>query len=430
MNQLKVMLWGEELGRIVWDQKFRTSYFTFNPDIKDRPDITPILAPLLEFNNGLPIYGDDRRIYQKLPPFIADSLPDSWGNKLFEKWVKQQNLPSNRITPLYKLMFIGKRGMGAFEYLPAADELNYKGEIDIKKLYDLSLEMLKEREETFVPNIDKITMETLIAVGTSAGGRQMKAIVAINNESGEIRSGQVEIPSGFQHYIVKFEDSYLPTTEIEMAYYQMAIEAGIKMEECDVLEIDGTKHFLTKRFDRKGNEKIYMQTLAAINPAVDSYNELFATCRRLNLSEKEIVELYRRLVFNVIANNTDDHNKNFSFLLEKRGEWRLSPAYDMTFIFNRNGTAGETYRCMSLYGKTEDITRKDLIDFAKDNNIRNPEKIIQEVVEAAKEFPDFAERYEIPEKFYNIINLTINKNLRDLGFTEDKKCNHEYVVDS
>ena len=429
MNQLKVILWGEEIGRLVWEPKSHISHFTFNPELKDRPDIAPFIAPVGKHRDSLPIYSDDRRIYHNLPPFIADSLPDSWGNKLFEQWTKENRIQKRDITPLYKLMFIGKRGMGAFEFKPADDKLNYKGNVNVKDLYDLSLKILEDRSEILIPNMENITMEVLIAVGTSAGGRQMKAIIALNKDSGEIISGQIYVPEGFQHYIIKFEDKFLPTTEIEMAYYDMAVDAGIEMEDCFPFEVEGISHFMTKRFDRKGNEKIFMQTLAAINPDADSYEDLIITGRRLNLSEKEIIEIFRRLVFNVIANNTDDHNKNFSFLLKKGGEWKLSPAYDMTFIFNNSATSGETVRCMSLYGKLEDIKKKDLIEFARENNIRNPEGVINKVVEAVENFPEYSKKHGIPERFSNVIQTTINKNLRDLGFKGFTPINIEFISD-
>lgn len=429
MNQLKVILWGEEIGRLVWESKSHIPHFTFNPELKNRPDIAPLIAPVGNFRERLPIYSDDRRIYQKLPPFIADSLPDAWGNILFERWAKENRIQKKDITPLYKLMFIGKRGMGALEYKPADDKLNYKGTVNVKDLYDLSLKILEERAEIVIPDMDNLTMEALIAVGTSAGGRQMKAIIAINKETGEIISGQIDVPEGFEHFIIKFEDKFLPTTEIEMAYHEMAVNAGIEMEECFSINVEGISHFMTKRFDRKGNDKIFMQTLAAINPDADSYEDLITTARRLSLSEREIIEIYRRLVFNVIANNTDDHNKNFSFILEKGGKWKLSPAYDLTFIFNSSATSGEKFRCLSLYGKLEEITKSDLIEFARENNIRNPEGIINKVVGAVERFPEYSKKYRIPERFSNIIQTFIGKNLRAFGFKEVEPLIIEFISD-
>lgn len=415
MNYIKVNLWGEELGRLVWDASKRISYFLFNPDMQNRPDVSPLLRPAGKGNDSIPIYGDSRRIYQNLPPFIADSLPDSWGNKLFDQWTKQQRISRQKITPLDKLTFIGKRGMGALEFQPAIKELEYSQDVNLKSLYELSLEILSERETISFTTIEEITFQSLLRVGTSAGGRQMKAIVAINQSTGEIRSGQIEGLLGFDYFIIKFEGELVPTSEIEMAFYEMALAAGITMEECRLFPIEGINHFITRRFDRKNGEKIHMQTLAAINPEARSYEELMDTCRTIGLTEGELQEVYRRLVFNVLANNTDDHNKNFSFLLKKGGKWELSPAYDMTFIFATNAHSPQPDRCMSLYGKVANITKEDLLDFAKENNIRNAEGIISKVADAIMTFPTLADKYNIPSRWSDIIYKTLHENLIQFG---------------
>lgn len=427
MNYIKVNLWGEELGRLVWDSSKRVSYFLFNPDMQNRPDVSPLLRPADKSNDQLPIYGDSRRIYQNLPPFIADSLPDSWGNKLFDQWVKHQRISRQKITPLDKLTFIGKRGMGALEFQPAIKEMEYSQDVDLKSLYELSLEILSERETISFTTVEEITFQSLLRVGTSAGGRQMKAIIAINRATGEIRSGQIEGLPGLDYFIVKFEDELVPTSEIEMAFYEMAFAAGITMEECRLFPIEGINHFITRRFDRKNGEKIHMQTLAAINPEAQSYEELMDTCRNLGLTEGELQEVYRRLVFNVLANNTDDHNKNFSFLLKKGRKWELSPAYDITFIFANNAHSPQRDRCMSLYGKVADITKEDLLDFAKENNIRNAEGIISEVADAIMTFPTLADKYNISSRWGDIIRKTLQENLIRFGYLAPAKRLTEFT---
>ncbi|MDE6695459.1 MAG: type II toxin-antitoxin system HipA family toxin [Muribaculaceae bacterium] len=429
MKYLKVSLWGNELGRLVWNPAKRVTYFVFNPKQNNRPDVAPIMYPVGTWNESLPIYGDSRRIYHGLPPFIADSLPDSWGNRLFDKWAKQNHISRNQITPLFKLMFIGKRSMGALEFEPAALELEHHDKVDINSLYNLSLQILEEKENIEPGTLEEITMQSLIAVGTSAGGRQMKAIVAMNPITKEIRSGQINGLEGYEYYIIKFRDKDVPTTEVEMAFYDMAVASGINMEECMIITVEGIPHFMTRRFDRNDGEKVHMQTLAAINPEADSYEELLFTCRRLGLSDHEILEVYRRLVFNVLGNNTDDHNKNFSFLLEKGGKWRLSPAYDMTFIFNRYGSGPETSHCLSLYGKTDDISPEDLLDFAKEHNIRGASGIISKVAESLSSYPQIAEKYNIPNKWNHIIYKTLQENLIKFGF-EKKTEKIEKLTDS
>ena len=425
MKYIIVTLWGIELGRLAYNPNSRQCLFSFNPELKEnRPDISPLLLPLKSWHNHQITYGDDRRIYQNLPPFIADSLPDSWGNKLFEQWAKHNNLTRRNTTPLYKLMFIGSRGMGALEFKPAAKDLEHTQSIDIKALHELSLKILNERKNVSILHDEELTMHTLLSVGTSAGGRQTKAIIAINRKTGEIQSGQINGLDGFDYYLLKFEDENLPTAEIEMAYYEMATSAGIIMEECSLINIAGSNHFLTRRFDRKNGKKIHMQTLAAINPDATSYEDLFDTCRQLNLSGTEIEQIFRRLVFNVIANNTDDHNKNFSFLLEQGGKWTLSPAYDVTFIFNRFGSDAETDRCLSIAGKYRDITKKDLIIIGKENGIHGPERIIDKIAESIKGYPVLADKYAIHTRWSNIIRTTLNQRLTEFGY---QKIQHHVI---
>lgn len=431
MKYLKVNLWGQEIGRLVWDSAARQTYFMYNPERhKDIPDIAPLLCPSSSRSLLLPIYGDERPLYQGLPPFIADSLPDSWGNTLFDKWVRDNKIPRNKITPLYKLMFIGTRGMGALEYEPYAPDVAHTRAIDIKSLYDVSLKVLHERDNLVLKSNECITLQALLAVGTSAGGRQMKAVLAIDNTTGEIRSGQSDLPRNFEYHILKFGDNSMPTAEIEMAFYRMAVASGIDMEECGLLPVDGINHSLTKRFDRKQGRKIHVQTLAAINPEARSYEDLIATCRELGLPETEIEQIFCRMVFNVMANNTDDHNKNFSFLLEENGRWKIAPAYDVTFIFSINGTGPNPERRMSIGGKTSCITKADLLEFAKQNDIRNPRTTIDRVADAISRFNEYAVEYGIGQPWRGIINNTLCNTLLSFGYSSKNEASDVSFVDS
>lgn len=417
MKFLKVNLWGREIGRLVWNSATKRTYFMYNPELKnDIPDIAPLQSSAKSRNTFLPIYGDERPLYQGLPPFIADSLPDSWGNTLFDKWVKDNKIPRNKVTPLYKLMFIGTRGMGALEYEPYAADLTHSRTIDVKSLYNLSLKILENRDNIVLNANEDLTLQALLAVGTSAGGRQMKAIIAINDKTGEIRSGQTDGLEGFDYYILKFGDKSMPIAEIETAYYNMAVAAGIEMEECRLLPVEGINHFLTRRFDRANGKKIHVQTLAAINPDAHSYEDLVATCRELSISESDIEQLFGRIVFNVMANNTDDHNKNFSFLLEENGRWRMAPAYDVTFIFNTNGTGPNIERRLSIGGKTSEITISDLLDFAKQNDIKDANAVINRIAEAIKNFNEFAYNCGVTQPWRSIIQKTLNDNLANFGY--------------
>ncbi len=416
MKTLVVKLWDKELGILVHEPEKNLIYFMFNPALHERPDVAPLTNPKTQWNPNLPVYGQSGRVYQGLPPFIADSLPDAWGNRLFDQWVKKNRIPRHRITPLYKLMFIGKRGMGALEFEPAAHELELSQAVDIKNLYNLSLDILADRQSVALNILNGPTLQTLLAVGTSAGGRQMKAIVAIDSATGTIRSGQTECPAEYEYYIVKFGEPGIPLAEIEVICYEMATEAGIDMEKCSLLKVEDTNHFLTKRFDRKNGKKIHVQTLAALNPNATSYEDLMETARKLNLSESELREIFRRMIFNVMLNNTDDHNKNFSFLLEENSEWHIAPAYDITFIFNRYATGPQPERCMSLYGKITDITLEDLKYFAKDNGIQNAGTVITKVAKALMKFPQLADKYALSSTWRHIIQTTLHNNLIRFGF--------------
>ena len=317
VQSLKVILWGEEIGRLAWDNKRRMSYFIYNPAfLKKGLNIAPWVAPVDGVRGLTPIWGEEAKIYQKLPAFVADSLPDAWGNQLFDLWRQQNHLSNADITPLDKLSFIGKRGMGALEFLPEISRERKAEKIDIKSLANLAERIFTERENARILPEESITMQSLLTVGTSAGGRQPKAIIAINRKNGEVRSGQISGLEDFDYFLIKFGNSQYCSAELEMTYYELATMAGINMMPSELYHIDGNNHFMTKRFDRKDGKKIHTQTLAAISPDTDSYEQLIVVCRKLHLPEAECYEVFRRMVFNVLANNTDDHNKNFSFVMK------------------------------------------------------------------------------------------------------------------
>ena len=272
-----------------------------------------------------------------------------------------------------------------------------------------------------------MTLQSLIAVGTSAGGRQPKGIIAINRETDEIRSGQIDHEPSFDYYILKFGDKERSSAELEQTYYEMALAAGIHMMESRLLEIDGTKHFLTKRFDRNETGKLHTQTLAAMMPEADSYEKLLMVCRKLHLPEVDCQEVFRRMVFNILANNTDDHNKNFTFIMNRQGSWRISPAYDMTYIFDTGGYLPNMEHCLMIGGKLEDISREDVIQFARDNGIRRPDAIIREVVESLKHFRTIAEKHSVSEQWIGRVEATIIHHLKSWGDSHRKDRNHQSV---
>lgn len=420
IKSLRVILWDEEIGRLSWDDRRRLSYFTYNPEfIKKGLNVSPLVAPVDGVRALTPVWGDDAKIYQKLPSFVADSLPDAWGNQLFDLWRLQNHLSGADITPLDKLSFIGKRGMGALEFLPESSRERKAEKIDMKSLADLAERIFTERENARIKSDESITMQSLLTVGTSAGGRQPKAIIAINSKTDEIRSGQITGMEGFDYYLLKFGNSEFCSAELEMTYYELAMAAGISMMPSALYMVEGNNHFITKRFDRDGQKKVHTQTLAAIYPDADSYEQLITVCRKLHLPEADCQEVFRRMVFNILSNNTDDHNKNFSFIMRQDGSWRLSPAYDITYIINRGGYLPNEDHCMFIRAKLRDITRDDVIEFARDNGIRRPDAIIRDVVGSLKQFRSVALKHGVAEEWIGRVENTLSDHLKAWGELDD-----------
>lgn len=428
-NFLKVMLWGKEIGRLAWHEKRNIAFFNYNPEfLQGTLDVAPLVASIHNPASSRAIFGESERIYHKLPSFIADSLPDAWGNQLFEQWRKKLRLSERSVTPLHKLAFIGKRGMGALEFVPEIERMISPDKIDIKALTDLAEKIQRERENIRIEPDEELTLHSLISVGTSAGGRLPKGIIAMNPSTGEIRSGQVETDSGFEYYILKFGDKNRSIAEIEQTYYEMAKMAGIDMMESRLMEVDGEKHFLTKRFDRDATGKLHTQTLAALCPEAASYEALLNVCRKLHVPEPNCQEVFRRLIFNILANNTDDHHKNFTFIMNREGSWRLSPAYDLTFIFDTGGYLPNNEHCLMLGGKLQDFSYDDVISFAEEYGIRNAKAIIQDVASAVKSFRELALKNGVKEEWIGHIETCIKDHLSAWGLADNLQS-YSFMID-
>lgn len=422
IKSLRVILWNEEIGRLAWDERRRLSYFTYNPEfVKKGLNISPLSAPINGIRALAPVWGESAKIYQRLPAFVADSLPDAWGNQLFDLWRQQNHLSGADINPLDKLSFIGRRGMGALEFLPEVTHERKSEKINMKSLADLAERIFVERENACILLEESITMQSLLTVGTSAGGRQPKAIIAINRKTGEIRSGQISGLEDFDYYLLKFGNSEYCSSELEMTYYELATTSGINMMPSELYTVENNRHFMTKRFDREGTRKVYTQTLAAIYPNADSYEQLIEVCRKLHLPEADCQEVFRRMVFNILSNNTDDHNKNFSFIMNEDGSWRLAPAYDINYIINRGGYLPNEEHCMFIRAKLRGITRNDAIDFARDNGIRRPDSIIRNVVASLKTFRSVALKYGVTKEWIGRVETAIIGHLTAWGEWEEEK---------
>lgn len=426
---LKVFLWGREVGRLSIDPRRGLPYFEFNREwIETGLDISPLDASIKQPLIYRPIFGASEKIYQKLPPFLADSLPDAWGNELFEQWRQQQGVKLSEITPLDKLAFIGRRAMGALEFQPETSNYQSTENINLKALIDLANQIYEQREGARIDASQSLTLQSLLRVGTSAGGRQPKAIIAINRETGDIRSGQVTDLEGYDYCILKFGNRERSTAELEMTYYDMAVKAGIRMMPCWLMDVEGEKHFVTKRFDRVGARKLHMQTLAALYPEADSYDRLLWVCRKMRLPEHDSEEVFRRMVFNILANNTDDHNKNFSFLMDEQGQWSLSPAYDVTYIFNTGGFLPETHHCLMIRGNYTDISLEEVMAFATENGIRPAERIVHEVASAIRDFRKIATLYGVADNWIAAVENTLHGHLKAWGEVENTD-NSDMTID-
>lgn len=414
-NIIQVRIWDKNVGLLSWDDKRGRAVFQFDKDFPQYGlDISPLLAPLnsVYVERGFPLAGNKDKPYAGLPEFIADSLPDHWGNVVFRRWIEANHLQTKQINSVDRLAFIGKRAMGALEYEPAQIVEDASVDIELKSLYDLADKIFMDRQNVNIGVNNSLIMEDLYKVGTSAGGQRPKAIIAIDEEAGIVRSGQAELPPNFRYYILKFDTSQkkeMPFTKVEMAYYMMARDAGVDMMPSRLVDIEGTQNFLTQRFDRVNGEKLHTQTLAAMSSLADTYEDLFVVGRRLGLSAKEQSQQYRRMVFNILAENVDDHTKNFSFVMSQKGEWHISPAYDLMFSVDPDSYFYRDHE-LSVLGKRKNFSKRDLLSFAQRQDIKNASSIIDEVAQAVVNFSSYAEKVAIDEYWTGKIEQVLKEN--------------------
>ena len=414
-NIIQVKLWDKNVGLLSWDDNKGCSVFQFDKDFMQYGwNIAPLIAPLdsAYVQKSFPMSGNKEKLYGGLPEFIADSLPDYWGNIVFQKWMEANHLLPKSVNAVDRLSFIGKRAMGALEFQPAHIQEDASINIELSSLYELANRLFLDRQDINIDMSNNLIMEDLYKVGTSAGGQRPKAIIGMDEETGIIRSGQADLPPNFNHYILKFDTSKrdeLPITKVEMAYYLMAKDAGINMMPSKLVEIEGTKNFMTQRFDRQNGKKIHTQTLAAMSSFADAYEDLFVVGRKLNLSADEQSQQYRRMVFNVIAENVDDHTKNFSFIMLPNGEWHISPAYDIVFSADPDSHFYRNHE-LTILGKRKNITKQDLLLFAQRQDIKNAASIIDEVTEVVMNFKAYAEKVDIDDYWIKKIMRVIEEN--------------------
>ncbi|WP_430411021.1 type II toxin-antitoxin system HipA family toxin [Kordia sp.] len=425
-----VKIWGTIVGAVAWDENQQLASFEYDPKFKSQNiDLAPIKMPIqsrqsiFSFPELRASKNSQYDTFKGLPGLLADVLPDKYGNQLINIWLAQNGRPQDSMNPIEQLCFIGTRGMGALEFEPTQIKSAKKTfQVEIDSLVTIAQRMLHKREE-FETNLnedEEQAMMEILKIGTSAGGARPKAIIAYNKKTGQVRSGQTNAPKGFEHWLIKLDgvsDAQFGESKgygrIEMAYYHMAKDCGIQMMESELMEENGRAHFMTKRFDRdQGATKYHMQTFCAMQHydfnevRSFSYEQLFQTMRLLRLPYPEAEQMYRRMVFNIIARNCDDHTKNFAFRLKEGDRWELAPGYDICHAY-RPDSIWVSQHALSINGKRIGIQKQDLLHFAKQINIKKPETIINEINEKVQNWNDYADAVYVNHKLRDSIKKTL-----------------------
>ncbi len=412
-----IILWGSQIGTLIW--KNNRGYFEYAEGFQSSGiEISPIKMPLSSESYSFGSLNEET--FKGLPGLLSDSLPDKFGNKLIDQWLEKQGRSIAAFSPVERLCYIGLRGMGALEFQPVIGRKEEQSvPLEIARLVELANNALSSKASLSADlsgNEDdkQEAVEQIISVGTSAGGARAKAVIAWNQQTNEVRSGQVKTDEGFSYWLLKFDgveenrdhESLADPkgfSIVEYAYSLMAIEAGINMSECRLFKENGRSHFMTRRFDRlDGGEKLHMQSLCGLahydfnDAGAYSYEQAIGVMRDIGLSHYEMEEFYRRMVFNVVARNQDDHTKNISFLMNKAGRWSLAPAYDITYCYGRGWTRQHQ---MSINGKRDDFTFDDLNAVAEHADIsqRRARAILTEVLAAVGQWPRFASEAGVPD---------------------------------
>ena len=421
-----INIWNKRVGAIAWDANTNLASFEFEPSfLTNAWDLSPLKMPITRAGGKVFSFPELSRTatFKGLPGLLADVLPDKYGNSLINAWLSRNGRPADSMNPVELLCFIGKRGMGALEFEPIIPKATMGAtKIELDSLIHIAEEILSGRQDfnTNLSGDEAKALSDILKIGSSAGGARAKAVIAFNPDTKEIRSGQADAPKGFTHWLLKFDgvaDQQIGTSSsygrVEMAYHLMAKEAEIEMTECRLLEENGRAHFMTRRFDREnGKDKLHIQSFCAMahydfnEVAAYSYEQLFETMRSLLLPYTDAEQLYRRMVFNVMARNCDDHTKNFSFSMNKTGKWKLAPAFDVCHAY-RPGSTWVSQHSLSINGKRQNITRDDLLAVAKNMNIKKAAAIIKQINAVISRWNDFADQTNVNHDLKNAISKTL-----------------------
>jgi len=432
MSTAFVKIWGELIGAVAWDESRGLATFEYTPAFKNKNwELAPLQMPLNSAKKTFEFPALRKRneasleTFKGLPGLLADVLPDRYGNDLINIWLAQQGRPANSMNPVEMLCFIGTRGMGALEFDPATfKESKRSFSLEIESLVNVAQKMLSKKH-VFATNLKKDEEKAvldILRIGTSAGGARPKAVIAYNEKTGEVKSGQTNAPAGFEHWLIKLDgvsDIQLGAStgygRVEMAYYNMAIDCGIEMMPSRLLEENGRAHFMTKRFDREGSTtKHHIQTFCAMNHfdynalTSYSYEQLFQTMRELKMPYPAAEQLFRRMVFNVIARNCDDHTKNFAFRLKQGGNWELAPAYDVCHAYQPKH-AWVSQHILSVNGKRTDISKNDLLTVGHSIKTKKASEFVSEINDVVSHWATYANNVNVAPKLRDEIAATLLK---------------------
>ena len=413
-----MQLWGRTIGAVSLEEGQDVAAFQYDSDFADSGiELSPLTMPLSDRVYTFP--GLPRVTFHGLPGLLADSLPDRFGNALIDAWLATQGRRPESFNAVERLCYTGKRGMGALEFAPVLGPRPRRAKkIEIDELVRLASDVLTHRNNLwgrFHETGREKALRDILSVGTSAGGARAKAVIAWNQATNEVRSGQIAAGKGFDYWLLKFDgvsgnrDNELDDPKgygtIEYAYHLMAKAAGITTSECRLLEEGGRRHFMTRRFDRLvGGEKLHMQSLCGLahfdfnQAGAYAYEQALLAIRQLSLPMKAVEEQFRRMVFNIVGRNQDDHVKNIAFLMNKQGEWSLAPAFDLTYSYNPSGTWTATHQ-MTMNGRRDDFTLEDFESCGKAASLKRglARSIIEEVQKAVTRWPEFAAEAQLAE---------------------------------
>ena len=423
MNRIKVSYNGHFVGICDFNPSNKKILFQYTTDfLNSGIELSPLLLPLenrvFEFDEKT----YNPQTFKGLPPMIADSLPDDFGNKMLQQWLLKNNVTQKELNPLEKLCYVGNRGMGALEYEPAFEQKHSDSDINIVDLLDVANAIYFNKKNESIPLNDySQSLSTLLRIGSSVGGTRAKALIAINEETQEIKAGDIWQEGNFKYYLIKV-DGLKDGKEIEpggygileFIYHKMAVDAGIKMTDCMLFAENGRSHFLTERFDRKNGEKIHIQTLCAMagvdfrQPNLMGYEDIFRILNLLKMDCTEKEQLFRRMIFNVLAFNHDDHTKNFSFIYDNN-QWKLTPAYDLIFAYDPNNYWLKNHN-ININGKNNNITQEDILTVGEKFGVKKANKILTNIGETVNNFKYYADKYQYPAVMTNEIFEILQRN--------------------